>query len=76
MKTNTKTLIVSHVVTLMTGVAIATALFYREDPYANQHPPMFTYEEADEDCGCTDSLDANTLKDVDTLWTEYKPAKR
>lgn len=76
MKTNTKAFIVSHIVVFMTGVAIAAAVFHREGPPANQQPPMFTYDEADEGCGCRDSLGADDMVEADTLWIHYKPAKR
>lgn len=76
MKTNTKAFIVSHIVVFMTGVAIAAAVFHREDPPAYQQPPMFTYEEANQGCSCPDSLGADDMVEADTLWIQYKPAKR
>lgn len=77
MKTNTKISIVSHIAVFMMGVALATALFYREDPLAAEaHDPMFTYDEAGEGCGCGDSVDNDALMGADTAWIRYKPAKR
>lgn len=76
MKPNTKAFIVSHVVVFMMGVAIAAALFYREDPLAEEDDPMFTYDESDEGCGCGDSVDTDVLLDSDTTWIQYKPTDR